>query len=65
MCKVCMGVLVRESSKGNTIYMNLYKNGCWNGKMRKNKISNLQVFENLIFKKRKENDYQLNWKQSI
>ena len=27
-CKVCMGALVRVSSKGNTIYMKLFKNGC-------------------------------------
>lgn len=28
VCKVCIGALVRVSSKGNTIYMKLYKNGC-------------------------------------
>lgn len=42
---VCVWVrIVWVSSKGNTIYMKLHKNGCWNNKILQNKNSNFQVF---------------------
>lgn len=54
--KVCMGALV--SSKGNTIYMKLYKNGCWNNQICQNKSANFKFWEsNLKKKKRKNKDY--------
>lgn len=55
VCKVCTGALVRVSSEGNTIYMNLYKNGCWNNKIcRKTKFLTFKFLENLIKTKKKE-----------
>lgn len=58
VCKVCMGVHVGVSSKGNTIYMKLYKNGCWNNKMHqknKTKLKHLifKFWKKLILKKRR------------